>query len=147
MQVVEHMSIDLDKKAMDELLAVKTPESFARAKRIYMEGGHRRSYAMINLTEPLGFEVKKDAHLFFGKTAEGRVVTANAYDNYAVNSTKIGLRYSAIDNQEAYQTCTVGALTADQRNLHGCLAPEGFVKMMSNDPKLVYQYKYDPLVS
>jgi len=27
------------------------------------------------------------------------------------------------------------------------LAPKGFVKMMSNDPKLVYQYEYDPLTA
>ena len=141
------MSIDLDKKAMSEHLAHKTAQSFEVAKRIYKEGGHRRSYAIINLTEPLAFPLVKDAHFFFGKSGKGAKVTANAFDNYIVNSTMIGLRYTAIDDPESYQTCNVGALTEDQINLDGCFAAEGYVKMMSNDPKLVYEYKYDPLVS
>jgi hypothetical protein len=141
------MSIDLDKKAMSEHLAHKTAPSFEVAKRIYKEGGHRRSYAIINLTKPLAFPVVKDSHFFFGKSGKGATVTANAFDNYIVNSTMIGLRYTAIDDPESYQTCNVGALAEDQINLDGCLAAEGYVKMMSNDPKLVYEYKYDPLVS
>ena len=99
------MSIDLDKKAVDKLLAaLKTDESFTQARRLYREGGHRRSYATLTLAEPLGFAVKKDAHFFFGKTAEGKVVTGNAYEDYIAKSTKIGIRYTTIDDQATYQT-------------------------------------------
>ena len=83
------MSIDLDKKAVNELLAVNTADSFLKARKLYREGGHRRSYATLTLTEPLGFAFKKDDHFFFGKTAQGKVVTGNAYKDYIINSTKL----------------------------------------------------------
>jgi len=62
------MSIDLDQAAMEEQLALLTPEGFAKAKRIYLEGGHRRSYAVLNLT------------VFVGKTTAGKMVTGNIVD-------------------------------------------------------------------
>ena len=133
------MSIDLDKKAVNELLAVNTADSFLKARKLYREGGHRRSYATLTLTEPLGFAFKKDDHFFFGKTAQGKVVTGNAYEDYVINSTKIGIHYTRIDDQVTYQICTVRALPTGKMNLAGCFAPTGYVKMMSNDPKLVYQ--------
>ena len=140
--MVDHAAIDLDQKAMEEQLALRTSESFVRARRIYREGGQRRSYALINLTEPLAMSLTKDAHFFVGKRANGEEVTGNAFDNYPKGATQIGIRYTTIDDQMRYQECNVGALVKPK--LNGCLAHHGSVKQMSNDPKLEYNYTYRP---
>lgn len=137
------MMIDLDQAAMEEQLALLTPEGFAKAKRIYLEGGHQRSYAVLNITEPLGFDLKKDGHFFVGKTAAGKMVTGNIVDDAKVNATQLSIRYTTF-NDAPYQGCSVGGLANPK--LDGCFAPTGVIKMMTNDPKLVYEYSYDPLV-
>lgn len=151
--MTDHSAIDLDLAAIENLLENHTDESFALAKRIYYEGAHRRPYAHITLTEPLGMAILKDTHFFMGKTESGSTVTGNAGDNFPVGSTRIQIRYTASDDQRNYVRCRVGPLPVSvppavgDRMTSGCFAPSGMITMMTPDPKLEYNYTYNPLVS
>ncbi len=57
-QVTDRCAIDLNQAAIKDQLALKTPESFANARRIYNEGGNSRSYAQVTLLTPLTSSIK-----------------------------------------------------------------------------------------
>mmetsp|Transcript_17593 Transcript_17593/g.31030 ORF Transcript_17593/g.31030 Transcript_17593/m.31030 type:complete len:551 (-) Transcript_17593:84-1736(-) len=120
-QVTDHCAIDLDQKAMEAQISLKTPESFENARRIYNEGGNSKSYAMLTLTVPLKTAIKK-GDLIVGKNQEGNEVAGKAYANYDMSTSTIKVQYMTTDLQDSYVQCQVGALV--ETNTKGCFVGE-----------------------
>jgi len=138
-QVTDHCAIDLDQKLMEEQLAIKTDDSFAAAQKIYEQGGHSKSHAVVKLATPLSAAIAADAEIT-GKTADGSEVMGKAYDDYEAGADELKVKYATSDIQASYVNCQVGGLPADKVNTAGCLAPTGTLNIAGND----YDYTYDP---
>jgi len=136
-QVTDQCAIDLDQEDIFTQLTLDTVNSFERAKKIYNEGGHSKSYALISLTTPLTSGVQEGDKLL-GKNTEGDQVSGTAYENYAAGKQVIKFRYTTTDIPESYVQCQVGALA--NPNLKGCLVADGDVTIGGAD----YPYSYSP---
>ena len=124
---------------MEAQISAKTPESFENARKIYNEGGNSKSYAMINLGEPLKTGIKK-GDLITGKNAEGTEVAGKAYADYDMGVSTIKVQYMTTDLQDSYVQCQVGALL--ETNTKGCFAGEtGELKI----DEQMYAYTYNVL--
>jgi hypothetical protein len=138
-QVTDHCAIDLDQKALESQLALKTPEGFESAQRIYKEGGNSKSYAQVFLSAPLGTDIKKGDSIM-GRNSEGNEVSGTAYQDYGANDQTIKVQYYTTDLQATYVECQVGGMTPETTNMKGCLAEEGTLTIGGNE----HSYTYKP---
>lgn len=129
--------MDLDQAAMEAQLELMTPESFEKARAIYMDGGHSKSHAKITLTTGLTSDIKKGDQIL-GKNSDGTQVSGKAGANYEKGDQRIKVYYTTSDIQDAYVTCRVGALI-DQM-MDGCFENEGDLTIDGVE----YAYVYDP---
>mmetsp|Transcript_37819 Transcript_37819/g.61789 ORF Transcript_37819/g.61789 Transcript_37819/m.61789 type:complete len:518 (+) Transcript_37819:133-1686(+) len=137
-QVTDHCAIDLDQKAIEDQLTQKTPEAFQNARKIYNNGGHSKSYALITLTDTLKSNIKKSDPIS-GTNSEGNSVSGKAYADYDKGTTgAIKVLYATTDLQASYVDCQVGALT--EPNMSGCFAATGVLKIDEEE----HAYTYDP---
>jgi len=137
-QVTDHCAIDLDQKAMESQLALKTDASFQNARRIYEEGAFSKSYAQITLTSPgLATSIAKGAAIM-GKNAAGNEVAGKAYTSYAAGDLVLKVQYQTGDVQSSYVECQVGGLLVENSNTDGCLIANGDITV---DGK-AYAYTY-----
>ncbi|KAL7534104.1 hypothetical protein ACHAWF_004720 [Thalassiosira exigua] len=142
-RVTDHCAIDLDQRAIESQLALQTPESFLTAQRIYLEGGHSKSYALVNLTTPLLADVSEGDIILDGRNLNDNEVVVKAYRDYPAGTTSMKLQYATTDMQADYVECQVGELPERDRNMRGCLDNEGKVKIGGAE----YRYYYDPMVN
>jgi len=139
-QVTDHCAIDLDQKAIEAQLSLKTPEAFEKARKIYNNGGHSKSYALITLIDALKSDVKKSDPI--SSTNEKGSVSGKAYEDYDKGTTgEIKVLYSTTDLQASYVDCQVGALT--EPNMSGCFAASGVLKIGDVE----HAYSYDPVLN
>jgi len=136
-QVTDQCAIDLDQEDIFTQLTLDTVNSFERARKIYQEGGHSKSYAYITLTKGLESGVQEGDKLL-GRNVEGDQVSGTAYENYAAGVKVVKFRYTTTDIPESYVECQVGALA--KPNLTGCLVADGDVTIGGAD----YPYSYSP---
>lgn len=135
-QVTDHCAIDLDQQAIEEQLGLKTDQAYEIARRIYNEGGHSKSYALVTLSgDGLPASVAKGDRIL-GVNAEGVQVVGNAYESYPAGTTTVKVQYATTDIQESYVECQVGALY--ETNTKGCFAADGTLKI--GDRELAYTY-------
>jgi len=114
-QVTDHAAIDQDQAAMESFMGeTKTDDDFAKAKKIYQEGGFSKSYA--ELTVPATpRDIKKGAPMY-ATSISGGAVAGKAYEDYnTVDSkgnpvTTIKFQYKTGDSQDTYSTCKAGGL-------------------------------------
>lgn len=138
-QVTDHCAIDLDQQAIEAQLALKTPEAFENAQRIYKEGGNSKSYAQVTLTTPLTAALQKGDSVM-GRNTQGNEVAGKAYGDYDAGVSVIKVQYTTTDIQESYVECQVGGMTSDSHNTKGCLVgPTGDLKVGNKD----YSYTYE----
>lgn len=137
-QVTDHCAIDLDQKAIETQLALKTDSSFTNARKIYEEGGYSKSYAQITLTSGLTSSIAKGADIM-GVNGDGNEVAGKAYTSYAEGAQVIRFQYKTGDVQSSYVGCQVGGLLAENSNTAGCLKADGDITV---DGK-AYSYTYD----
>lgn len=140
-QVTDHNAIDLDQKAIEGRLALATEASFEEAEDIYLNGGHSKSYALVELTPTLSKPVSKGT-IVSGTTESGAKTTAKFYESYDAGMGMVKLQYQTTDIQESYVTCRVGALPPVDRMLTGCFAATGSLIIDGDDTD--YTYEYDP---
>jgi len=136
-QVTDHCAIDLDQKAIEDQLLLKTPEAFANAKKIYNNGGNSKSYAIVTVEAGLSDNVSKGDQIL-GKNAEGGEVSGKAYAAASAGDKTIMVQYTTSDKQASYVECQVGSLM--EPNMKGCLAATGTITI---DGK-AQTYEYDP---
>jgi hypothetical protein len=137
-QVTDHCAIDLDQKAIEAQLTLKTPESFDNALRVYKEGGNSKSYAQITLSTTLTSAISKGS-IIMGKNAQGNEVSGKAYQNYDAGYSVIKVQYTTTDIQDTYVECQVGGMVESAQNTKGCLAATGSVTIGGTD----YNYDYE----
>ena len=135
--MTDHCAIDLDQAAIETQLALRTPESFIAAKKIYNDGGNSKSYAEVTLTTPLTAELRKGDEII-GKNAKGNSVGGKAYKDFDSGESLIKVQYTTTDIQENYVQCQVGALV--EPNTRGCFAQDGDLTIGGNQ----YPYTYIP---
>merc|ERR1719486_718081 len=108
-QVTDHAAIDQDQAAMESFMGeTKTDDDFAKAKKIYQEGGFSKSYA--ELTVPATpRDIKKGAPMY-ATSLTGGAVAGKAYEDFDAGSTTIKFHYKTGDSQDTYSTCKAGGL-------------------------------------
>jgi len=136
-QVTDHNAIDLDQLEIEDQVNIGTVSSFDKARRVYEEGGHSKSVAMVKLTTPLTSALAKSTAVS-GKAAAGFPVYGKVYHDYPNGESTIEVQYKTIDQQSAYVGCQVGGIS--KPNLDGCFAPSGALSIDG----VSMEYSYDP---
>lgn len=135
-QVADHNAIDLDQAAIETEL--KLP-NFERAQEIYNEGGHSKSYALLDLSGGVLQAISKGDILSvtysLGSDTDVRVVSGKAAGNYARGEEKIKLYYITTNGSDR---CQVGALR--NINTSGCFPEEGVLTKVNGDAMGSYSY-------
>jgi len=137
-QVTDHNAIDLDQADMEDQLSIGSDVSFEKARRIYADGGHSKSVAVVKLTTPLTRGLSKYTAVS-GQNANGVAVYGKLYENYPNGVSQIEIQYKTIDQQKSYVGCQVGGLP--RPNLEGCLTASGTLTIDGGD---VVNYTYEP---
>jgi hypothetical protein len=124
-QVTDHAAIDLDQKSMEQELFL---ERLIKARNVYIQGGHSRSYAELKLINPAGPRSYKANTDVLGKALNGaEIVGRLMHDVSWKNGTKqvkLDVQYATSDIQESYVGCQVGGLyTFSEANRDGCKSP------------------------
>lgn len=136
---IRQNAIDLDQKVIEEQIALQTESSFVRARAVYENGGHSKSYARLKITS--GSPIESDGTLFSGSDSNGFEITGEVFASDKSPSDELWLEYSTTDKQDTYVRCQVGALilTGDA-NTEGCFQASGVVSSGSRS----YSYEYIP---
>jgi len=137
--VTDHAALDLDQKAMEAQLALKTPQSFNVANDIYSKGAFSKSYAKLTLTSPLATGVAAGVEVT-GVASDGTQIRGATYKAAAVGDTMLQVQYMVIGIQDAYVNCQVGSNPSP--NTVGCYNSTGTVTIPVAGE---LTYSYDPL--
>lgn len=136
-QVTDHNAIDRDQAEMEDQLAIGSEVSFQKARRIYEEGGHSKSVAVLKLTPGLPNAMAKFTPVS-GQSADGFPVYGKLLEQYANGESTIEIQYKTTDQQKSYVGCQVGGLP--KPNLDGCFADSGTLTIDG----VSVNYTYDP---
>jgi len=137
-QVTDQNAIDLDQQEIEDQLSIGSEVSFEKARRVYDEGGHSKSVAVINLASPLTRGLGKFTEVS-GKTESGLTVAGVLFDNYPNGISTIEIQYKTNPAQKFYVGCQVGGLSRPK--LDGCLAPSGTLNILGDDLPYTYEPK------
>ena len=113
--------LDLDQKALVELSSNFSADAFAKAKKVYTEGGNSESYATLTLSAPLVFSVSVGT-IILGLNSAGSIVTGVAYEDASVGTTTLKFKYAI---EAAILPCCVGGL--QNSNTTGCTFNEWYM--------------------
>jgi len=136
-QVTDNNAIDLDQLEIEDQLAIGSEVSFEKARRVYAEGGHSKSVAVVKLASPLTRSLAKST-IVSGKSEGGVTIYGKLLDNYPNGISTIEIQYRTTDSQKAYVGCQVGGLS--KPNLVGCFASNGMLTIDGEN----MNYTYDP---
>jgi len=136
-QVTDNNAIDLDQLEIEDQLAIGSEVSFEKARRVYSDGGHSKSVAVVKLTSPLTRGLAKST-MVSGKNEAGVTIYGKLLDNYPNGISTIEIQYRTTDSQKTYVGCQVGGLS--KPNLVGCFASSGTLNIDGAD----MSYTYDP---
>lgn len=136
-QVTDHNAIDLDQSEMEDQLSIGSEASFERARKIYTDGGHSKSVAVVTLSTPLTRGLPKFTQVS-GTNEAGQAVYGKLYDNYPNGATTVEIQYKTTDIQASYVNCQVGGLP--KPNLDGCFGASGTLDIDGDE----INYTYDP---
>lgn len=139
-QVGDHSAIDLDQAAIETELKLAIP-NFDQAKEIYNEGGHSKSYALLNFHGIRPRSISK-GDILSGTADNGRAVSGKAADDYVYQSDVIEIKLYYIVTDER-DRCQVGALALVDVNTSGCFQEEGVLTTAEDGE--VGSYTYTPM--
>jgi len=123
--VTDHNAIDLDQKIIEAQVAKLTESSFDLAKKVYMEGGHSKSYAKLTITNGVSADCG-DKTLVSGIDNSGVEVVGKVYKSSTSPASEVWVQYQTNDVQASYVGCQVGALAATgDHKTSGCFQPTG----------------------
>lgn len=121
---------------MEVQLAELTSSGFANAKRIYQEGGHSKTYAVLNLGSALTSAVSKGEEVTGGVDTTGQPVVGKAFADTSVGSNTLQVQYSTSTVQATWSDCIVGGL--QETITDGCYAASGSIMVGGSS----YDYTY-----
>merc|ERR1711937_421401 len=99
-QVTDQNAMDLDQLEIEDQLAIGSDVSFEKARRVYNEGGHSKSVAVVNLSAPLTRGLGKYMAVS-GKADDGLAVYGKLFDNYPNGISTIEIQYQTTDSQKS----------------------------------------------
>jgi len=142
--VSDYAAIDRDQKIMQNQLERESDEGFNVASAIYKEGGHSKSYAVIDLDRSPDTYVLKNI-VFEGLDSSGRPVKGRTYLTQQRN--RVQLRYEALDGLEGmYPDCNVGGLTEiGAEETDRCFAETGRLTTTISGQRQTFGYSYNVL--
>lgn len=147
-QVTDHNVMDLDLLAIREQLAIGTDASFAKARKIYTQGGHSKPAARVTLGSPLEQNLAKRTPVT-GPSEDGTTLAVPGFvaKDYPPGTTEIEIRYQTSKVQTPYLGCRVGGLAVP--GVGGCLARNGTLALDNNNDNAGgdgagLEYSYDP---
>lgn len=111
--------IDLDQKSLENQLGLQTSEGFEAATKIYRDGGHSKSYAMIKLDAGLNSKAGKGAKVM-GTNADGATVDAILMHDADAGEDEIRVQYATTENADSHVGCKVGGLPKSEWVKSGC---------------------------
>jgi len=134
-KVTDHNALDLDQAAMETYLKEGggTDSGYAKAKKIYTEGGHSKSVADIILPSPGLIKAieKKDVVIATGRN--GDEVRGTAYKDYAKGSLSVRVTYNTSEDQATSVMCKVGGLQVEDQTTTGCLNTDKKITIDGDD--------------
>ena len=122
---------------IEDQLAIGSEVSFEKARRVYTDGGHSKSVAVVKLASPLTRGLAKST-IVSGKNEGGVTIYGKLLDNYPNGISTIEIQYRTTDSQKTYVGCQVGGLS--KPNLVGCFASSGTLNIDGTN----LNYTYDP---
>jgi len=140
--VTDHNAIDGDQAALEVEVAKKTQTGFDKAKDIYENGGHSKSYAKLT-TDNTSFNIELSSGTqLTGKDDDDNDVIGKVYKPDDTPVGEIWLQYQTTDVQSSHVGCKVGALGGtDFIKTSGCFKEDGAVSIGATS----YEYTYDKL--
>jgi hypothetical protein len=129
---------------MEEQLDTYTDAGFRNAANIYTNGGHSKSYAVLQLTSSLT-ETIQEGTLIQGSNDAGDVVTGEAYEDALSGTKTLKFRYVVGSSQENYSECQVGGL--QDTNTAGCTLTDACDVYCLPTPLTLYVIRYIHLLS
>lgn len=140
-QVTDHNAIDLDQAAIESLVGDETQDSFDKARIVYEQGGHSKSYAKLTAAGST-FPTLSSGTKMQGQDAAGNTVIGKVYKPDKTPAGELWLQYATSDIQDSYVGCQVGGLAASgKENVEKCFAATGSVKLAEGD-QTEYSYSY-----
>lgn len=136
-QVTDNNAIDLDQLEIEDQLAIGSDVSFEKARRVYAQGGHSKSVAVVKLNSPLTRGLAQHT-IVSGRNEGGLSIYGKLLDSYPNGISTIEIQYRTTDSQKSYVGCQVGGLP--NPNLVGCFASSGTLSIDGED----VNYTYDP---
>ena len=130
-QVTDAAAIDLDQIALESMLNAQTQQGVQGGLAIYSNGAFSKSYAILNLDEPL--DPSMDISLPKGTPVVGQAVAGSEarghlMENVTAGATTILVEYETGDEQRTYLGCQAGG--NPDPNYDGC-------KFWKKKPKVV----------
>ena len=123
---------------MEDQLGEYTDGGFQNAKRIYQEGGHSQSYAVLTLGTGLSSAVAPGDKVTGGVDAtNGQPIVGQAWAEEGSGSTMLRVQYPTTDVQATWSNCVVGGLVGTVTD--GCYAATGNVTVGGQ----TYSYTYN----
>ena len=114
LQFLLQSELDLDQKALVELSSNFSADAFAKAKKVYTEGGNSEAFATLTLSVPLAISVSVGT-VILGLNSAGSVVAGTAYEGATAGTTTLTFKYAV---EAAILPCSVGGL--QKSNTTGC---------------------------
>jgi hypothetical protein len=145
--------IDLDQDAIQETLAdIQTSTASAAemydVHQIYQLGGFSKSYAALNLADPLITPISRGTPLM-GVNRDGLDVSGWAHDDTPEGSNELNFQYDVLaDNRTGSimaLMCHVGGLSEERVSTEGCLDDRSTIEVIDSSPaaSLNYSYSFD----
>ena len=114
---------------IEKLVGKNSQVAFHDAKKVYVEGGHSRSVAKLQILglDPSGHLTPATlSHRVYRGTAvhgEGVLTSAvvgTAYEDFNPSAPELHVSYDVMESQFSYSDCRVGGLPLSDRVMDGC---------------------------
>jgi len=142
--VTDHNALDLDQAAIEDQLSSLSEETFGNAVKVYEQGGHSKSFATLQLSQPLTEDLPPGTHVRGRADDQDTVVKGKTKGVHQVNSDVLQVLYQVLEEQDSYVDCQVGGMAGfGEANRDGCFADSGTI-MVDNRTDLSFDYTYNP---
>lgn len=140
--VTDHNAIDLDQKVISNQVSDQNDGAFARAKAVYEDGGHSKSYAKLTFDDATAVIGSPDGTVVEGTDISGKQVAGKVYKSSSYGVGEVWVQYQTSSEQDSYVGCRVGGgslVDTGDALLDGCFEESGSVTIQG----VSYPYTYD----
>ena len=139
-KTTDYAAIDLDLKVVRELLA---NDDFVTAQKIYKEGGHVQSTAILELETVLQQDIPQGTPAVIPTGISDSMGWGQLYVDAKQGDKILFVEYATTANQDNFVGCQVGALPEPKTS--GCFVESGTVNFPDLPGSVNYEYTYSKL--